>query len=846
MTHASLRGALALSVLLLGCNVSVKVNPEGLRCDDVNTCPDGYECHSGACHATSTASGGGSGSTGGGMGGGMSSGGGSAACDGVTCNAPPPPQCTSDSVLRTFTAPGTCADGACTYAPMDITCAKGCLSGMCKDACSGVACTTPPMPACKNASTLFTYDAQGTCTAGTCDYKRNEVPCANGCAAGACTNQNLCMGVTCNTPPMPACMGNTLRRYTMAGTCNPGTGQCSYGTPVDTVCPNGCANATCLSASLAFGQTMPRVPFPVNAIDVAPQSAGKVVLAVGPAGQAMAWDGAAWSKVGGLPSTAGLRALWFSGPKTAYAVGEGRAVYHYASGAFTAVPGIPDAGVGGAGSGSLVSVHGVDDNDMVTVDGIGNFWRYTSGSWSAFSAAPNSFFGAQVYVEDATHIRVAGRCTAGPCVAFQGSSFLSFDVDNGSADPKGFLAVGPAPGTDAWAGHASNLGMRRHQHNGGAGSGGFDATGVPTLSQGDGVSGITGSLGVVLNRVIYVLTRGSSTPGALYAVTATTTATPRVLLNTFSTESAMSRNDVSGVVVAEVLRAKNVNDIFRRSVTVDEALDLGEDWVAAGVLPGPTVALVGKLGDVAARVGTSPTWNFVHYPQSIAIDDAAFGYAGGMVLMGGTGGDVLRFTPPATFDPIDIGTTTANINGVCRASDAESLVVGSQGVIRAISVTGTPTVKTIASGITTALNAVDCPVVGDAVACGNVGVVLRIRNGVATPVTPALPNSPTLTSCRLVGNTIYVVGNNLFARMDTAAPSPKWDMLQAAASLDRLQVVAPNDIYAVSAGNLVTHYDGNAWSTALSLPGTARLVGGGQMGAKVVFAGNSGVVVESP
>ena len=40
-----------------------------------------------------------------------------------------------------------------------------------------------------NATTLRTYAATGTCTSGTgnCTYGYTDATCANGCAAGACT-----------------------------------------------------------------------------------------------------------------------------------------------------------------------------------------------------------------------------------------------------------------------------------------------------------------------------------------------------------------------------------------------------------------------------------------------------------------------------------------------------------------------------------------------------------------------------------------------------------------------------------------------------------------------------------
>jgi hypothetical protein len=54
-------------------------------------------------------------------------------CAGATmaCNTPPAPTCTSATVLRTFTGPGTCAAGSCSYPSSDVTCPKGCAGGTC-------------------------------------------------------------------------------------------------------------------------------------------------------------------------------------------------------------------------------------------------------------------------------------------------------------------------------------------------------------------------------------------------------------------------------------------------------------------------------------------------------------------------------------------------------------------------------------------------------------------------------------------------------------------------------------------------------------------------------------------
>jgi alpha-tubulin suppressor-like RCC1 family protein len=52
-------------------------------------------------------------------------------CDGITCATPPAPGCRSETTLRTFSAPGVCVDGACSYSPIDTECPAGCADGMC-------------------------------------------------------------------------------------------------------------------------------------------------------------------------------------------------------------------------------------------------------------------------------------------------------------------------------------------------------------------------------------------------------------------------------------------------------------------------------------------------------------------------------------------------------------------------------------------------------------------------------------------------------------------------------------------------------------------------------------------
>ena len=167
-----------------------------------------------------------------------------------TCSSPPPNACSDAKTLRAYVPKGTCAGSACTYARYDVLCAVACQVGACTgdDPCNGVTCVAPPRATCVNATTLKSYSAAGTCSAGACSYVSTNTACSKGCQAGACKG-DPCAGVTCNQPPAPACLDATSRRsYAPVGSC--GGGACSYA-PSDSVCPvpanaaPSCANGTC-------------------------------------------------------------------------------------------------------------------------------------------------------------------------------------------------------------------------------------------------------------------------------------------------------------------------------------------------------------------------------------------------------------------------------------------------------------------------------------------------------------------------------------------------------------------------------------------------------------------------
>ncbi len=297
---------------------------EGLACDDGDACTLNDICHGGSCRAGSL----------------------------KECSFVPADECADSMKLKAFSATGRCESGDCVYPSTVVDCPLGCDNGKCKgdpcqgvtcddppsachkgagvcnngtctylpddgkscddqdactedDACSGgkcdgkpKVCDTPPADTCKDANTLTSYAAKGTCKAGTCSYEATEVACERGCDAievackgdpcdgvtcdspsnacykdtGTCNDEGkcdyapdngktcddgdacttgddcsdgVCKGepVVCNTPPKNACKdADTLTVFTAPGICN-AQGTCDYG-KAEILCPNGCDDVT--------------------------------------------------------------------------------------------------------------------------------------------------------------------------------------------------------------------------------------------------------------------------------------------------------------------------------------------------------------------------------------------------------------------------------------------------------------------------------------------------------------------------------------------------------------------------------------------------------------------------
>ena len=164
-------------------------------------------------------------------------------CQGMTCNAPPPNECENENELRTYNASGTCDAGTCSYGSQLVACPNGCDANACAgDPCIGVSCNTAPDSECADLSHLEVFDVPGQCADGVCSYGSHTVYCAFGCASGACEG-DPCAGLPCNTPPVNFCSGaDQLTVYDAAGTCSEGT--CSYDSH-DEFCQYGCTAGAC-------------------------------------------------------------------------------------------------------------------------------------------------------------------------------------------------------------------------------------------------------------------------------------------------------------------------------------------------------------------------------------------------------------------------------------------------------------------------------------------------------------------------------------------------------------------------------------------------------------------------
>ncbi len=219
---------------------------------------------------------------------------------GLVCDSPPTSTCSDTSTLTTYGA-GACGNGACSYAPINTSCASGCANGACtNNPCAGITCDEPPAATCLDATTRRSYSSAGMCTNGTCSYAPTDTTCMNGCEGGLCSG-NACAGVSCDQPPAPTCTTpSSLRTFATVGTC--AIVSCNYA-PTDTACvapTNG--TASCTSGACGFT---------CNTGSTA--SGNECVMSI-------VSGGLTWTQVAS-GTTDDLLAVWGSGPNDVYAVG---------------------------------------------------------------------------------------------------------------------------------------------------------------------------------------------------------------------------------------------------------------------------------------------------------------------------------------------------------------------------------------------------------------------------------------------------------------------------------------------------------------------------------------------
>ena len=158
-------------------------------------------------------------------------------CDLVTCDRPPNDRCDGD-VLVSFEDLGTCGDGECTYPEIRTDCTEDdgiCLNNACQPtSCDVIVCNEPPDNFCDD-EIATRYGPMGACMDSECTYTPIAMDdCAAmgmACLDGECVDQ--CVDVVCSTPDADFCDGDTAVQYDATGTCDGGTGECSYGEDTD-------------------------------------------------------------------------------------------------------------------------------------------------------------------------------------------------------------------------------------------------------------------------------------------------------------------------------------------------------------------------------------------------------------------------------------------------------------------------------------------------------------------------------------------------------------------------------------------------------------------------------------
>jgi len=165
-------------------------------------------------------------------------------CGGETCDSPPADYCVDADHARVHQAIGACLMGNCSYGSADVFCPHGCDNGVCQaDPCEGIVCETPPDPICSTSDTRLSYALYGNCENGSCRYLGGESTCQFGCSGGFCTD-DPCIGTNCddgNPCTADSCdtaAGGTCRHSAVTSPlpCTTHHGECPTGTCAGTTC----------------------------------------------------------------------------------------------------------------------------------------------------------------------------------------------------------------------------------------------------------------------------------------------------------------------------------------------------------------------------------------------------------------------------------------------------------------------------------------------------------------------------------------------------------------------------------------------------------------------------------
>ncbi|MCB9521549.1 MAG: lamin tail domain-containing protein [Myxococcales bacterium] len=155
-------------------------------------------------------------------------------------------------------APTAWCHGAATYGVGANLGTPGAANDACPppDPCADVVCDSPPAPICEGIGAVITFTG-GTCVDGACEYVPDRFDCGffGACVDGACVGLDPCLGVVCETPPSPYCVGDIVRTPYGPGVCD--VGLCSYADEATEDCSisaGACVAGSCQSPAIVLGE----------------------------------------------------------------------------------------------------------------------------------------------------------------------------------------------------------------------------------------------------------------------------------------------------------------------------------------------------------------------------------------------------------------------------------------------------------------------------------------------------------------------------------------------------------------------------------------------------------------